>query len=246
MNLYYIHLGLDYNDYIVNDNELRFEFQKHTNFIDDYFSKALRKHHFKTDGSFKMIAISPTEFGIKPIKIVPTDVLEVNLPFDRKRYEEVKNSENCDYYLELLEQGFRKASNFKEIPLNILLNSIKEFKEDGCRNEWLYKKKQFKKDDLEAKLICEFTTNYFQLKIIISQISTKKELVNGIIARTEPGNSIHEGLFKDIIIDKAIIITDKSDSPRFEININKAVEGKLEYKVFGDKELKEILSYRLK
>ncbi|MCQ4138963.1 MULTISPECIES: hypothetical protein [Chryseobacterium] len=245
MTLYYIHLGLDYNDYILNDNELRFEFQKHTNFIDDYFSKAVRKHRFITDGTFKMIAVSPTEFGIKPNKIVPTDVLEVNIPFDRKRYEEVKGSEDFNYYLELLEQGFRKASNSKEIPLDILLNLITEFKEGGCRNEWLHKKKQFKKNDLEVKLICEFTTNYFQLKVSISQISTKKELINGIIAQTEPGNSIHEGLFKDIIIDKDIIITDKADAPRFEISINKALEGKLEYKIFGDKDVKKILSYHL-
>jgi len=28
MNLYYIHLGLDYYDYIERDNELRYEFQK--------------------------------------------------------------------------------------------------------------------------------------------------------------------------------------------------------------------------
>ncbi len=65
MNLYYIHIGLDYYDYIERNNDLRYEFQKHTNFIDDYFSKAIRKYKFKTDGTYKMIAISPTEFDVK-------------------------------------------------------------------------------------------------------------------------------------------------------------------------------------
>ena len=42
MTLYYIRLGLNYRDYITTDNELRFEFQKKTSFIDDYFSKNIR------------------------------------------------------------------------------------------------------------------------------------------------------------------------------------------------------------
>ena len=56
MTLYYIQLGLDYRDYITYDNELRFEFQKKTSFINDYFSKKVRKLKFKTDGSFNMIS----------------------------------------------------------------------------------------------------------------------------------------------------------------------------------------------
>ena len=70
MNLFYIHLGLDYDDYIQSNNELRYEFQRHTNFIDDYFSKAIRKYKFKTDGTYKMIAVAPTEFEIKSNRIV--------------------------------------------------------------------------------------------------------------------------------------------------------------------------------
>lgn len=247
MNLYYILLGLDYQDYIESNNELRYEFQQHTNFISDYFSKAIRKHRYKTDGSYNMIGILPTEFEIKPTKLQGFgDVIGVNLPFDRNRYEKIKGTEDCSYYLELLEQGFKKASEFNDVPLEILLNMIKEFKINDCKNEWLHKKKRFKEDDLEVILTCEFTTNYFQLVATVNQISTKKELVSGVLIRTEVGVSIHEGMYKDVLIkNDEILITDKSDSPRIRINKEKVFEGVLDYVVMGDKEIVEMLSYQM-
>lgn len=146
MYLRYIHLGLDYSDYIENDNKLRFEFQKHTNFIDDYFSKSIRKNKYKTDGTYNMLSVSATEFDIKPTKLEGFgDVIGVNLPFDRNRYEKIKGTSDCSYYLELLEQGFEKASEFREVPLEILLGIIKEFNLGGCKNEWLHKKNDLRR-----------------------------------------------------------------------------------------------------
>ena len=231
MTLYYINLGLDYHSYITTNNELRFEFQKRTEFINDYFSKAIRKHKFKTDGTFNMIGVSLTEYEIKSCSLVPFDVLKVELPFDKSRYDRIKSTEDCSYYLELLEQGFRKASDFKTIPLEFLLNTITEFKDNGCKNEWLHKKKKFKEQDLEVFLTCEFNTISFQVIATINQISTKKELVSGIIIRTETGVSIHQGTYKDILIDDAnIIITDSSNSPRILINIKDVLNNKFNFK----------------
>jgi hypothetical protein len=244
MTLYYIHLGLSYYDYIESNNELRYEFQQHTNFIDDYFSKKIRKARFKTDGTFNTVSVSPTEFVIKPNSIVPIDVLKVSLPFERSRYEATKGTRDCSYYLELLEQGFIKASDFKPIPLETLLNLIEEFKQGGCKNEWVHKKKRSKEENLEIILTCEFTTNYFQLIVTAIQISTKKELVKGMLIRTETGVSIHEGMYKDIIIDKDIIITDSSDSPRIIINKEAVQQGKLDFIIVGDKDIKAVLSYK--
>lgn len=246
MYLRYLHLGLDYNDYIENENNLRFEFQQHTNFIDDYFSKAIRKHKYKTYGSYNMISVAATQFEIKPTKLIGFgDVIGVNVPFDRTRYEQIKGTSDCSYYLELLEEGFKKAAEFKEVPLISLLNIIEEFKQGGCKNEWVHKKKRFKEDDLEVTLTCDFTTNYFQLIATFNQISTKKELVSGVLIRTEVGVSIHEGMYKDILIKHdEILITDKSDTPRIRINKAKVLEGVLVYVVLGDKEIVDILSYQ--
>lgn len=227
MTLRYILLGLDYDAYIKTDNKLRSEFQYHTRFISNYFSKAIRKYKFDTNGIFNMISIALLpENNLKPTKISGADVLKTYLPFDSKRYEQIKETKDCGYYLELLEQGFKKASEFKPIPLDTLLTLIDEFKKGGCKNEWIHKKKRFKDIDLEVILKCEFTTNYFQLIATINQISTKKELVKGIVMKTKPDEIHFDKMFKDILVhENFIVITDASDSAMALINIEDAKKG---------------------
>lgn len=246
MNLYYISLGLHYHDYILYNNELRLEFQKKTSFINDYFSKKIRKLRFKTDGTFNMIAIGPSEFEYDPKKFVAYKVLEIHLPFDRNRYEVLKNDLDCSYFLEMMEQGFKKASKIKEIPLNGLLNIIENFKKEGCKNKWLHKKKRFKEDDLEVILNCEYTSVYFHLVATFNQISSKKELISGVVLSTDVGVYLHEGMYKDIFInDKEIVITDSTDSPRILINKEKIFERTLEFEFLGDENTKRINSFQL-
>ena len=245
MNLRYILLGLEYHVYFTENNELRYEFQQRTDFINNYFSKAIRRYKFETDGTFNMISIAPNENEIKPCSIVPLDVLEVGLPFDKKRYERIKGTDDYSYYLELLEQGFITASNFKSIPLETLLNLIEKFKQGGCKNEWLHKKKRFKAQDLEVILTCEFTTNYFQVVAAINQISSKRELAKGVVIKTVPDEVIFEGMYKDIIIDEDILITDRSDSPRVIINKECLFKGDLRFEIIGDEEIKKMLSNNL-
>ncbi len=162
----------------------------------------------------------------KPTKISGLEVLETYLPFDIKRYEQIKGTEDSGYYLELLEQGFKQASEIATIPLDTLFTLIDEFKKGGCKNEWIHKKKRFKELDLEVILKCEFTTNYFQLVTTINQISTKKELVKGIAMKTKPDEIFFDGMFKDILThDNFIVITDEFDSARVLINIKDARNG---------------------
>lgn len=203
------------------------DFAYHTRFISNYFSKAIRKYKFDTNGVFDMISIELLpENKLEPTKISGLDVLETYLPFDPKRYEEIKGTEDCSYYLELLEQGFKKASEFKPIPLDTLLTLIDEFKKGACKNEWVHKKKRFKEDDLEVILRCEFTTNYFQLIATINQISTKRELAKGIAMKTRPDEIHFQKMFKDILIyENFIIITDTSDSARVLVDIEDAKKG---------------------
>lgn len=245
MNLNYISIGLDYYLYIENQNEIRYEFQKKTNFINDYLSKEVRKLKFKTDGTFNMISIELSESTLKPCSIVPNNTLKVELPFDRSGYEKNKSTGDCRYYLEILEKGLIKASKSKRIPLEALLSIIKEFEKRGCKNEWLHKKKRFRQYDLEIILMCQFTTDFFELVVMINQISLKKELINEVLIRVDPGVSIHEGMYKDMVVKDDIIITDKSDSPRIVINKNDVYKGVLNYSMIGDDKVKEMLTYKL-
>ena len=246
MILRYIALGLHYNTYAELNNNLRYEFQLHTRYISNYFSRGIRKFKF-TSPDFNMISIALLPDKEENIaRIIPVDVLETYLVFDLKRYKQKAGTEDCSYYLELLENGFKKVSAFRPIPLHELLNLVEEFKKGGCKNEWLHKKKKFKEEDLEIILKCEFTTNYFQLIITIKQMSTKQVLVNGIIIKTEPDEIFFDKMYKDIFINNDnVIITDASDSPRIIINKKKVFMKKLSFQIRGDKSIKKTLSYDL-
>ncbi|MDQ1097673.1 MULTISPECIES: hypothetical protein [Chryseobacterium] len=246
MNLRYIAIGLDYNTYIERDNKLRYQFQLNTRFISNYLSKEVRKIKFQTDGTFNMITIALTEDKLKETDIVPIDVLQTYLPFDRNKYEKIRGTDDCQYYIELFQKGFVKASKFKKLPLESLLEILRNFEDGGCKNEWLHKTKKFKEQNLEIKLVCDFNTNFFQLTAIINQLSDKKEIFNKAIIKTEPDEVLFDKMFKDIkIANGDIIITDKSDSPRIKISIDDLYSNNCKAEIIGNKEIKRILSYKL-
>ena len=243
MTLFYINFGLDYDEYIMEENELRYGFQLHTRFISNYLSKEIRKIRFKTDGSFNMLSISLTESKINPCKIVPFEVLDVQLPFDRAKYFIIKGTNDCSYYLDLIEKGFEIASEFKTIPYKELIQIVQKFRDGNCKNEWLELKKKFKEDDLEIFLLSEFTTNYYQIRIIIKQISTKKEIINEVVIRTEPYEVVFENLVKTIEIENTIIIKNKFNEAVIEINKEDIFRGKLNYKILQKGKENEKLNY---
>ncbi|HQU84704.1 MAG TPA: hypothetical protein PKY59_16315 [Pyrinomonadaceae bacterium] len=227
MKLWYVNIWL--SPETGYDQHFRYQFTLHTRFISNYFSKILRKksNWFETDGSFNMISVEPMPDSLKDCRIVPEKVLTVSVPFDKARYEMIKGTSNYDYYLEMLEAGFRKASNYKQIPLNNLLNLITEFKANGYKNEWIHTNKRFKEYDIEITLICQFTTLDFKLLATINKISTKKPLCFGVILRTDADEICYDKTFKDVFIkEDKIIITDGFDRPSFSINLCDALNKK--------------------
>lgn len=242
MNLRYIAIGLDRDIY---DNAYSYDFRLRTRFISNYLSKEIRKIKYVTDGSFNMISVRLSNRVIITA-IVPLEVLCVNIMFDKDSYERIKGTEDYNYYLELFDQGFRKASEFKPIPLTELQYLLAEFKKGGCKNEWLHKKKKFKEEDIEVVLICKFTTAYFHLDITINQISSKVELVNGTVLSTEPNEILYEKMFKDIlVVNNKIIITDAADYHRITIKKDRALQKILSFKINGETQIREMLSYGL-
>jgi hypothetical protein len=242
MNLRYINIWLKpetgYSD------DYRYEFTLYTRFISNYFSKQIRKHQFVTDGTFSMVSIEPMPDKLEECKIVPDAALTAEVTYRKERYEQIKGTADCEYYLELLEEGFKKASMFKQIPLDTLLNSIDDFRKNGCKNEWQHKKKRFKEQDIEVILNCYFTTLDFRLLVTINKISTKENLCSGVVIRSKPDEIYFDKMFKDILIDKEnIIITDATNSSRILINLKDTLNKRLSFKLLGEKRVIELLSY---
>lgn len=228
------------------NNELRYNFQKKVNFIDDYFSREVRKFKFETDGTFNMISIELNEFINLTQYETTNEVFRVKLPFKLSELENAINCNDLDFYINKLEEGFISASKYKNIPIIELLDLIKRFKKNNYKNEWLHTKKEFKNENVKIELRCEFTTFYFQLKLLIFQNKSGLKVLDGVLMRVEPGISIHLGLYKDIFIEKNhIVITDKTDSPIIKIQKNEALSGKLKFKIIGDDFTKNLLSYEI-
>lgn len=220
MKIWYIAIGLDRSSF---ETEYCYEFDLHTKFISNYLSKRIRKYRFETDGTFNMIFVNVTPEKRKECEIVPIDVLEAEVAFDQERYERIKKTTDSEFYLEMLEEGFRLATKCKEIPLQTLLNLLDEFRQNGSKNEWLHKKKRFKEADIEVALNCYFTTWDFRLIVTINRISTKEKLCSGLILKTDPDEICFDKEFKNILIDReSIIITDFLDYPRFSVDLEKA------------------------
>jgi hypothetical protein len=245
MTLYYFNIGLDYDKYIKNENELRYDFQLRTRFISNYFSKKLRKLRFKTDGRFNMVSIALHEDEIEKPSIVPIDVLNVQIPFDRERYLRIRGTSDFSYYIELLELGFKKASEFKKLPIDEFSQMLNDFIKSNCKNEWVELKKKFKTDDLEIILKSDFTTNHFQVIATINRISTKKELVTGVIITTEPDEVIFDSLIDTVLIEKNILIKNKFGKTILEINKSDVFNGVLNYQIIGNKEDVDKLNYKI-
>lgn len=224
MNLWYIAIGLDDKSFSTDESS---EFGYRTSYISNYLSKQIRRARFKTDGTFQMVYVEATD---KPgeCAIVPDRALTAQVSFDKERYEQIKGTAYCEFYLGILEKGFAKAAEFKKIPLETLLNHVDEFRKSGCRNEWLHKKKRFREADIEVVLSCFFTTIDFRLVATVNRISTKEGLCSGTILRTFPDEIHFDHMFKDILVDdKNIIVTDFLDRPNILIDLRKALDNQL-------------------
>ena len=94
MNLRYINLWLNPNSGY--SDEYRYGFTLRTRFINHYLSIYIRKHRFVTDGTFNMISIAPMPDTLSENSMVPLDVLRVEVPFDKERYEQAVQSHNYE------------------------------------------------------------------------------------------------------------------------------------------------------
>lgn len=190
-----------------------------------------------------MVSISLHEDEIEKPFIVPINVLNVPVPFDRERYLKIRGTSDFSYYMELLELGFKKASEFKELPYDDFFQIQHDFIQSNYRNEWIELKKKFKTDDLEIILKSHFTTNHFQVIATINRISTRKELVSDVIITTEPYEVVFDSLIDNVLIDNDITIINKFGKTIIKINKKDLFNGVLNYQIIGNKEDVDRLKY---
>ena len=182
MKLRYLDLSIDrFNErYYSDEKRFAYHFILNSRFIANYLSKAIRKYKIENNIGINMLSVrlTPDE---NHIKIWECDcTLEVYLHFTKEDMEKlllVKNrQERFDAYLELYERAYRYAREQGfEVGQDTLLALHREFRENGYRNEWLWKKKLFREHDLYVFFKCAFTTTDFTLSIEV--LNAKKNVV---------------------------------------------------------------------
>lgn len=232
MQLRYITLFIDYGSGFMDP--FRDQFNLHSRFVSNYLSIQVRKLKIKTDGTFNLIGISPS-LNIKHIcRIVGEKSLQVRIEFDRRYYERLSKQNKYEYYLQLLEEGYRISTQFKEIPVDTLLLLHQKFREGGYKNEWVHKAKRFKEYNIHVVLSCFFTSVDFQLVISIHDLKTKELLVAGTVIRTLPDEIHFQKNFKDVKIEKEeLIITDFLDRPRVALKLTDIYKKEFRFSLLG-------------
>jgi hypothetical protein len=230
MNIKSIAIHIDFDSGYTDP--FRVDFNLRTRFINHFISSRIRKRRISTDGSFNMISVVPTIDIKHKCRIVGDKALQVRIDFDKEEYERLDEFGKNGYCLALLDKGYRIADNYKKIPLPDLLQISEELKECEYKNEWLHKKKTFKQPLIQVLLTCCFTPRYFQLIIRVIDISSKADLISGVVIRTLPDEVHFAPLFKDIIVDgQYLIITEFQGRPKFKFLLSDIYDHNFHFEV---------------
>lgn len=203
-----------------------------TRFISNYLSKNVRK--FKIDvPDFNLILIilkkDPTklyEFG----KRYPSDLF-LYIPFSQEDMDNLLSvrdfNARMEIYLSLFERGWKMLNNHFDIQLDKLLSLTQDFRANGYRNEWLFKKKIIPEYDIYVFFKCYFTSFDFRLRLEVYDKKKTTLITSGEVYKTVPGEYAYEKDFnKGIEIDGSkMYLLDFLSHRAFEFDLKKLAKG---------------------
>lgn len=213
-----IRLGLNRDRYL---DELQVPFSFATRYVAHYIQQRIRKEKFEAQG-FNLISVEGHPSPSDECKIVPESALKVQLPFDPKEYAKLETESRHEFYLAMLDAGFRKCAQQFDIPMQALQKAMQEFREGGYKNEWAHKTKLFRETGLRAALLCSLNMDRFQLTLTLER---KGELVfEKAILETKPDEIIFAHKFRDVIVEEGILkVLNMFEKPIFELDLASVV-----------------------
>lgn len=213
MYIKYINLSIGNN---VGGETYRLIFEFHVRYICNFFSKEVRKFKILNGLEYDCINIVlDNETYCRYSKTgTPGGNVEIGLPFSKERYERTKSSNDDTYYMELLEQSFKKFCSFTNVDYSVFQIIFDKFNKANRKNEWLFKTIKSAASNIKAQFICKFSTDSFQVEAIFYDLQSSSLLCKGMCIRTMPDEIFFTGIFKTVIINEThIIILDYNDNP---------------------------------
>lgn len=230
MKLRYIAIGCDDRMDVIKGSKYASHFNYHVYFIDYCLTKKVRQLKFETDGTFGEIILfigsesTQTEIIKEPYMPYPT--LDVHMPFDSERYENGDRTQRCEYYMELLRTGLRKAAEVKPIPYEELMAFADELEANGYVYEWDFRSIMVREYGLKVKFVCRLDTDAFTMNLLAFIKRNPEPVCSGQVVRAMPDAIHFDDISKKICVENnRIVLHNKRDCDLLYIDIESLLDG---------------------
>lgn len=219
------------------------KFTYNTWFISNYLSLRVRKLHIPTDGPYNMLFCNITKKE-NHVKEKAVSSLSVNIHVEDEEIEKYLNMSNevdrFQYYLSLLERGYKLASVSHDIPIDSFLNLHQELRNNNYKNERLFKKKQLRDYGIRIELVHELTSYSYNLVLSVYDLQGNLMGKNSIY-ETLPDDIYFNKNVRHLIIDKNnLVVTDFLNKPQFVCSLNDLGNGIIKSECVNDNTRKYI------
>lgn len=204
MILKHIYLYPDLVEFAARKDEL-LTIRDQTRHICNYLERQLVPLKFEADGFGRICIVGSSNPG--DMYINTSHVLSVPVFFDLDACLSVPLGFRDDYYVQLLNTGFRRCASKYRIPLNELLGWSEDLKRNGYRNEWTHKERMFRQFGIKCQLNCLLTQDAFTLRLVVTN-KTGNTLHDRVILTTPPDEIAFQHRFKDVAIEgERLVVT---------------------------------------
>ncbi len=179
--------------------------QANERFICNWLSKAVRKLHIETSPPIKSLSFTHSPIGTNISIDFSEGIVHCNLLLsatDQERLQQMSILEDrYEFFLSYLERGYKEVSERIILPIDQLLDLHDQFRQNGYRNEWLFKKKMIREYGLYVFLKCYFTTFDFHLELEAYDLKKTHLIAKDIIFRSFPDELCYDKDFRSIQVE---------------------------------------------
>jgi len=194
----------------------RSDFGTRERYIGNYLGRTLISAKFPTDGFNAIIIVG----CVKPsdrCSLVEVKALQAPVYFDQARYDSLGPDEHHEFFLGMYIEGIEKANRDFPIPYDVLMQSIKDFRQGGYKNEWVHQRKLLRPLGLHATLLCAMDMHRFELTLLLERKGLT--IFRQAILITKPHEFIFKGEFKEVVADgKNIVVKGTYDKVTFTLD----------------------------
>lgn len=219
------------------------KFNYNTWFISNYLSLRIRKLHVPTNGPYNMFYCNITK-SEDSVKIMSTSSLNVKIHVDERDIDKYlcmsTEIERYEYYLSLLERGYKLASTVRNIPIDVFLKLHQDLRDNNYKNERLFAKKLLK--NIGVKIELNHVLTSYSYNLVLSVYNLHGDIIGrNSIYKTFPDDIHFNKKVRHLVIDNDnLVITDFLDNPQFVCDLNDLSKGIINSRCVDDNTKKYI------